>query len=65
MLPPLPNGGLVPGKKSIYRAPGGKLAQETCAGCPEQRFATGEPGKAQGTGPVESVFGVNAFHLEK
>ena len=32
----------------FYRAPGTKWAQETCAGCPQQRYATGEPGKVQG-----------------
>ena len=35
-------------ENSFYRAPGGKWAQETCAGCPHQRYATGEPGKVQG-----------------
>ena len=35
-------------ENSFYRAPGGKWAQETCAGCPQQRYATGEPGKVQG-----------------
>ena len=29
--------GLVSGKNSFYRVPGGKKAQETCAVCPQQR----------------------------
>ena len=33
------------GENSFYRAPGGKWAQETCAGYPQRRYATGEPGK--------------------
>ena len=40
-------GGSVPGKNYFYRVPGGKWAEETCAVCPEQRFATGVPGKVQ------------------
>ena len=36
----------------FYRAPGAKWAQETCAGCPQERYATGEPGKVQGWDPV-------------
>ena len=36
------------GENSFYRAPGDKWAPETCAGCPKQRYATGEPGKDQG-----------------
>ena len=27
---------------------GCKWAHDTCAGCPQQRYATGEPGKVQG-----------------
>ena len=54
----------------------GKWAKETCAWCPQQRYATGEPGKSQGrdrvgivegscgTGPAGSVFGGNAFYRE-
>ena len=44
----------------FYRAPGAKWAQETCAGCPQQRYATGEPGKVQGwdrVGIVEWSYG--------
>ena len=33
---------------SFYRAPVGRWAQETCAGCPQQRYITGEPDKVQG-----------------
>ena len=40
--------GSVFGENSIYRAPGCKWAQETFAGCPQQRHVTGEPGKVQG-----------------
>ena len=35
------------GENSFYRAPGGKWAQETSAGCPKQQYVTGESGKAQ------------------
>ena len=31
----------------FYRAPGAKWAQETCAGCRHERYATGEPDKVQ------------------
>ena len=34
-------------ENSFYRAPRGKLAQETRAGCPQQRDATGKPDKDQ------------------
>ena len=47
-LPPLPRGGSVFGEDSFYRAPAGRWAQETCAGCPMQRYITGEPDKVQG-----------------
>ena len=36
------------GKFVFYRAQGGKWAQETCDGCPQQQYATGEQGKVQG-----------------
>ena len=45
-------------ENSFYRAPGGKWAQETCAG-----YATREPGKVQGqdrVGIVESSCGYRA-----
>ena len=45
------------GEKSFYRPTGGKWAQETCARCPKQRYATGEPGKVQGRGRVGIVEG--------
>ena len=35
------------GENLFYRAPGGKWAQETCAGCPHQQYAMGGPGKIQ------------------
>ena len=35
-------------ENSFYRAPEEKWAPETCAGCPQQWYATGEPGKDQG-----------------
>ena len=35
-------------ENSFCRAPGGKWAQETCAECPQQRYAPGESGKVQG-----------------
>ena len=40
--------GSVFGENSLYRALGDKWAQETCAGCPKQQYAMGEPGKVQG-----------------
>ena len=40
--------GSVFGENSFYRAPGDEWAQETCAGCPKQQYAMGEPGKVQG-----------------
>ena len=41
--------GSVPGENSFYRAPvGGGEDKETCAGCPKQRYATGQLGKVQG-----------------
>ena len=60
LLPPLPHRESVPGKNSFYRAPGGNWAEETCAVCPQQRYATKEPGKIQGrdrVGIVEGSFG--------
>ena len=42
-------------KKSFYQAPVGKCQQETSAGCPQQRYATGEPGKFQGRDRVGIV----------
>ena len=42
---------------SFYRATGEKGAQETCVGCPQQRYATGEPGKVQGRERVGIVEG--------
>ena len=49
--------GSVFGENSFYRAPGGKWAQETCAGCPQQRHATGEPSKVQDRDRVRIVEG--------
>ena len=64
----------VPGENSFYRAPGRKWAQETCAGCPKQRYIPGEPGKVQGRdrvgilegscGPAGSIFGENSLYRE-
>ena len=54
-FPPLPRGGSVFVDKSFYRAPAGRWAQETCAGCPQQRYITGEPGKVQGRDRVGIV----------
>ena len=48
---------------SFYRAPVGKWAQETYAGCAQERYATGEPGKVQGrdrVGIVEGFCGYRA-----
>ena len=44
---PLPNGVSDPEENSFHRGPGGKCAHETCAGCPQQRYASREPGKVQ------------------
>ena len=41
--------------KFVLSSPGGKWAQQTCAGCPQQRYATGEPGKVQGRDRVGIV----------
>ena len=57
LLPPLPHGMSVSGRNSFYRAPGGTWAQETCVGCPQQRYAMGEPGKVQGLDRVEIIEG--------
>ena len=35
-------------RENSFLSPRGKWTQETCAGCPQQRYATGEPGKVQG-----------------
>ena len=42
---------------SFNRALGGKWAQEAYAGCPQQRYATEEPGKVQGPDRVGTVEG--------
>ena len=59
---PLPLVGSVFGENAFFfRAPG--CAQETCAGCPQQRYATGKPGKVQGrehVGIVEGSCGYRA-----
>ena len=67
---------LVFGENSFYRAPGDKWAQETCAGCPKQRYIPGEPGNVQGRDRVGIVegscgyrargvrFGENSFYRE-
>ena len=60
IVAPLAPRGVSIQENSFYRAPGGKWAQETCAGCPQQRYATGEPGKIQGwdrVGIVECFYG--------
>ena len=48
IINPLPHGESVFRENSIYRHPGCKWAKETCVGCPQQRYDTGEPGKVQG-----------------
>ena len=55
IVDPLPHGRSVTGENSFHGAPGGKCIQETCAGCPQQRYATGETGKVQGWGRVGIV----------
>ena len=51
-------------ENSFYQAPGGTWAQETCAGAPQQRYATGEPGKVQGRVPRGKYLGEIRF-IEK
>ena len=46
---------------SFYRTPVGNWAQETCAGCPQQRYATGEQGKAQGRDRLGIVEGSREY----
>ena len=55
LLPPLAPRGSVFRGSSSYRTPGGIFSQESCAGCPKQRYATGEPGKVQGQDRVGIV----------
>ena len=58
---PSPRGGHFSGK--IRFTAGGIWAQETCVGCPQQRYTTGEPGKVQGwdhVGIGEGSFGYRA-----
>ena len=53
----------LPGTNSFYRALASKWAQTICSGCPQQRYAMGEPGKVQGQdrmGIVEGSFGYRA-----
>ena len=54
--------GSVFGKNSFYRTPWGKWTQETCAGCPKQRYAMGEPGKVPG--PRGQFSGKISFYRE-
>ena len=37
--------------KFLLPSPGGKRAQETCAGCPQQRCTPGRARQSSGTGP--------------
>ena len=57
LLPPLgpTRGGSVFGENSFYRAQDDGLAQQTYAGCHQQRYTTGEPGKVQGRDRVGIV----------
>ena len=50
-------GGAVFVDNSFYQAAGGKCAQETCVGCSQQRYATGQPGKIEARGSVDIVEG--------
>ena len=63
LLPPLPLWGPVPQENSFYRARGGKWAQETCVGCPQWRYATGEPVKLQRRDRVEIVEGSCGYQV--
>ena len=42
-----PHGAQYSGVIRLIEPPGGIWTQETCAGCPKQRYATGKPGKVQ------------------
>ena len=64
-LPPLPRGGSVFGENSFYRAPAGRWAQKACAGCPQQRYITGEPGKVQGRDRVGIVEGSCGYRARR
>ena len=57
IAPPLPHRGSIFGENSFHRVPGGKWAQGTCAGCPQQRYGTGEPGKVHRRDDVGIVEG--------
>ena len=57
IIDPLPHGVSVFGESSICRDQGCKSAQETCTGCPHQRYATGELSKVQGRDRVGIVEG--------
>ena len=51
IIAPLPHGESVFGESSIYRDPGCKWAQETCAGCPLAEVRHGRARQSSGTGP--------------
>ena len=53
LLPPLPSWGPVPCENSFYLTPGGKWAQETCAGFP----SSGTPREIQANFRVGTVWG--------
>ena len=57
ILAPFDQGGVGTREESFYQVPGGKWAQETCVVCPQQRYATGEPGIVQGRDHVGIVEG--------
>ena len=57
--------GAIFGENSFYRAPGGKWAQETCAGCPQQRYTMGEPGKVQERDRVGIVEGSCVYLIHR
>ena len=59
----MPRGGSVFGENLFYRVPAGGWEHQTCAGCPKQRYITGEAGKVQGldyVGIVEGSCGYRA-----
>ena len=55
LLTPLPHWGPLPGEN--LWSPREKLAQKTCAECPQQRYVTGETSKLQGRDRVGIVEG--------
>ena len=65
IVAPVAPRGSVFGENSFYRAPAGKSTQQTCAGRPQLRYATGEPGKVQGRDRVVIVQGFCGYRARR